>query len=71
MRIKWLEPIELEVVENYDEQFDFVESTIEIFNEEDEIEIDIFGEEDESGDIQFEDGSLAFGVSKSWFQIKE
>lgn len=71
MKIEWLEiQLEIEVVtvvDDYDDEI--VSSCVEtIFRGEEDI-IDILEDKGDTVDIQFEDGSCAYGVKKEWFKV--
>lgn len=81
MKAKFTKQCEIEIVDHYDEDIDDVISSIEMFNEGEEIEFDVFGHPERVIDgnivedtsllnIQFGDGSVAFGVSKEWMEIE-
>ena len=71
MKIKWIEDIEIEIVKDYEELSDSVNSYNETIKAGTSDEIDIFGNNTlndiEYVDIQFEDGSVALSVPKSAF----
>ena len=71
MKIKWIEDIEIEIVKDYEELSDSVNSYNETIKAGTSDEIDIFGNNTlndiEYVDIQFEDGSVALSVQKSMF----
>lgn len=75
---RFAENVELTIVTDLNEKDEPVETT-ELFRKGDEVEFDIFGhpEKFEAGrmvedlslwNIQFGDGSCAFGVEPSWFE---
>jgi len=62
-KLIFLEDIELEIVESYDEDDDSYESVDEVFHKGEEIEdVDIMDKHDDFFNVQFGDGSVAFGV---------
>lgn len=71
-KLTFLKDIELEVVENYDEDDDSYESVDEIFHKGEEIDdVDIMDKHDEFFNVQFGDGSVAYGVPYAAVQITE
>ena len=85
MRVRFLERCEIEVWEDYDEVLDDGETRTEIFQIGEETEFDLidYGQRmmpDENGEydlrpdpdvlnVQFGDGSVALGLSRSWFTV--
>ena len=84
MLVRFLTNWDLEIVENYDEDNDCPDITWESFKIGDETEFDIFGhplyinkinpddksleENLEEVNVQFGDGSIAFGIRMEWFE---
>lgn len=76
MLVEFVESCEIEICNNLDE-FDNAETETEIFRVGDQAEFDIIdhpskfnGEEDlEHVNVQFGDGSVAFGLSVNWYKI--
>lgn len=72
MKIKWLETVNLTIVMDHDEESDTILDDTITINSGEIDEIDIVGNSKEGEvDIQFGDGSVAFGVSKKWYEIVE
>lgn len=69
MKIKFLKDIELTVVDGFDEATDNITSeTIESFKAGETVEVDILERKVKSYvDLQFEDGSVAFGILRNSF----
>jgi len=60
----------LQVVTGFDEETDNVIDEVEqTFKKGEKADGDIFNEEGDTADIQFADGSVAFGVLKDSFQV--
>jgi hypothetical protein len=71
-KLIFLEDIELEIVENYDEEDDSYESVDEVFHKGEEIDdVDIMDKHDDFFNVQFGDGSVAFGVPCAVVKITE
>ena len=72
MKIKWLENVELNIVNTIDDNEIIDDDNISIDAGIID-EVDIFGGEEtkKTVDIQFDDGSCCFGVNKKWFEIIE
>ncbi|MAE81288.1 MAG: hypothetical protein CMB80_01040 [Flammeovirgaceae bacterium] len=75
MKIKWLQQVELEVVTEFDENADKITGSycqrVEI-DEVDEIDLDdAWVEGNDFVDMQFGDGSMAYSVSKEYFEVLE
>jgi len=79
MKVKFTNETELEIIESYDEALDDAESTITAFKKDSVVEFDVFGygermidgelvEDRNLLNVQFADGSVAFGVSTEWFE---
>ncbi len=66
--IEWQVDAELEIVSTYDEETDVAETSNELFSQGTRSEVDIIEDNGETVDIQFGDGSMAFGVSKVCFR---
>ena len=73
MKIRFLEDVELDVIEEFDELTEDIKSSAELFKAGTVNEIDVFSDEDDEDaehvDIQFGNGSVCFGVMKSWFEV--
>jgi hypothetical protein len=69
MKIRWKQPVELEVVTSFDEATDTPETENELLRAGAISEGDIVDYNEESVTFQFSDGSLAFNVMKDWFTI--
>jgi len=69
MEIKWTKETELTMTTEYDENFDMTETQIETAYIDECDECDIIKDESDIVDIQFADGSVAFGVPKKCFEI--
>lgn len=79
MKVEFLLDCEIEVIESFDEAMDDAESTTELFHKGDQTEFDILdhpqrfnGDEFEDHptmvNVQFGDGSVAFGLSCEWYK---
>ena len=74
MRIKFTHATELEVVTDYDGDTERPQTVNEVFSPGDQIEVDVVGcsgaprQSDHSLDLQFGDGSVAFGVPGDCFE---
>lgn len=82
MKVRFTDSCEIEVFESFDEALDDGETSTEIFREGDEAEFDILDSplrfdgndlvpDDSIVNVQFGDGSVAFGLSRSWFEELE
>jgi hypothetical protein len=71
MLIRFKEQTELEVVNSYDEEHDEVDSDNETFQPGVEYDVCLLGGDDDFIDIQFGDGSCAYGVPKDILEITE
>ena len=82
MKVEFVTNVEIEVIESFDEAMDDAESTIEVFCKGDVVEFDIIGRpqrfngnefEDHPTmvDVQFGDGSVAFGLCYEWYKEVE
>jgi len=69
MKIKWLKDIELEVITSLDEETDSINTEKEFVRAGEIDEVDIVKMNNNSADIQFGNGSVAFGVPKDSFSI--
>lgn len=71
MKIRFYEEVELEVVENYDEINEVADTYQETFKKGEEIECDLLGGSGNGDciDVQFGDGSCAFGIPKNLVQV--
>ncbi len=70
MKIKFLEKCELSVVEDFNEITEESSVVNQIFNADEEHDVDLSENDDENtADIQFGDGSVAFSVPNHLFQI--
>jgi len=67
MKAKWLQDVDLNVVESYDEKTDTTVESSEAFKKDEVVEFDIFDDRGDSVNIQFGDGSVAYGVFKKFF----
>ena len=70
MRIQFTQDIELEVITNYYEDTDSIDSYNETFNAGDEVEVEIFSEDYNSVDIQYPNGSVTLSLSDEHFKIQ-
>lgn len=79
MKVRFITKCEIEVLESFDEALDDGETTTEVFNVGDTAEFDLLDppermvgnkmvSDTENVNVQFGDGSVAFGLSKSWFE---
>lgn len=82
MKVQFTQPVEIEVIESFDAALDDAESTFEVFSPGDTIEFEVIGhperlmngelrEDSSLLNVQFGNGSVAFGLSTSWFNILE
>lgn len=62
--IRFRNRVVLEVIENYDEYTEVIESTEEVFEQGEQVDADVFAQQDDTVDIQFADGSVALSVTK-------
>lgn len=68
--IKFKTDCVLNIVENFDEESDVItEESQETFKIGEEIDVDIISDNGNNIDIQFGDGSVAFGIDKSFVEI--
>lgn len=67
MRIKFLKDCEIELVTRFDEATDQADTENEIFVAGSVHEVDVLDEREGSLDVQFGDGSVAYGVPNSLF----
>lgn len=70
MKIKFKDDCEFECWENYDEEKDHGESSMETFKAGEIVDIDIIDRNEEANtvDIQFGDGDVALSLSCDWFE---
>lgn len=79
MKVQFVVDCEIEVFESADEALEDAETTTETFNVGDTAEFDIFGvpqrfdgsnfvDDTENVNVQFGDGSVAFGLGRCWFK---
>ena len=79
MKVKFTSDVELEIIESFEEALDDAESTTEVFKQDTVVDFDVFGygermidgelvEDRNLLNVQFADGSVAFGVSTEWFE---
>ena len=66
--IRFKQPAELEIVEWYDEANDETHTKDETFSEGEVVDADIFDDRGETVNMQFGDGSVAYGVPKTIFE---
>jgi hypothetical protein len=71
MKVKWLQRVNLTVVESYDAKHDKTEESSEVFEKDEVTEFDIFDDRGETVNIQFGDGSVAYGVPKALYEVVE
>lgn len=69
MIIRFLEDVELFIIEEYDEETDQIVGNNNLFLTGELVYVDIIGESTESMDFQFGDGSVAYEVLRSWFEF--
>jgi ubiquinone/menaquinone biosynthesis C-methylase UbiE len=69
MWIRWKNEVHLEVVTNYDENNDVADTEQEVFKPNETMEVDVLEDHGDTVDIQFGDGSVAFNVEKTWFEV--
>lgn len=67
-RIRFMEEVEIEVVENYDEESDTTHTTDKVFARGQEEEVEIIAETETTLDVQFNDGSVAFNVLREYVE---
>ena len=65
--IRFVEDCELEIVETYDEENDCPDIKIEHFHAGQEFEVGLIEGNESTKDIQFGDGSVAYGVANALF----
>lgn len=79
MKVQFVTACEIEVFETFDEALDDGETCTQVFNEGDKAEFDVLDSplrfdgnnlvpDDSTVNVQFGDGSVAFGLSRSWFE---
>ena len=71
MKIRWLDEIDLTVVTDFDEKNEIADEGFEIVEKGEVNEVDILDDSGEAVDMQFGNGSVAFGVSKECFTVIE
>ena len=80
MKVKFVKDCEIEVVQSFDEDTEKTKSYFEILKVDEELEFDIVdfakmpdGKTDDRNalNVQFPDGSVAFGLMTDWFEIIE
>jgi len=82
MKVRFKSKCEIECVDSFDEALDDAETSTEVFDVGDEVEFDVLDhpQKFQHGDfvddtnflnVQFGNGSVAFGLSKEWFDIIE
>lgn len=73
MKLKFLEACQLEVVDWYDEKNDEVHTSDELFKVGEEVTADIVSVNEvcKTAEIQFGNGSVAYGVPQSVFEVVE
>ena len=69
MKIRFKETVELEVVTNFEEDGETLDTETEVVHTGDEHEVDVIEDKGDAIDIQFGDGSVAYNVMKEWFTI--
>jgi len=80
MKVQLLKDIEIEVIESFDAALDDAESVTEVFKTGETIEFDVtdhplrmidgeLKEDPDTINVQFGDGSVAFGLSLEWFKV--
>ena len=69
MKIKFTQPVELEVITNYYENLDSFDSVNETFTSGEVVDVEQIAENDNSIDIQFGNGSVSLSVPKECFKI--
>ncbi len=69
--IRFLQPIELEVIESFDEATEKAETKCEVFSPDERVDAEVVcvNEEYATAEIQFGDGSVAYGVPTSAFKV--
>jgi hypothetical protein len=71
MKIKWSADVDLNVTISYDEEADQAEDTNILIYAGEEDEIDVISDREDAMDMQFGDGAVALGVSKTAFEVVE
>ena len=69
MKVKWLQDVSLNVTETFDEETDTADEYTVNFKQDEVTEFDIFDDRGDTVNIQFGDGSVAYGVPKSLYEI--
>lgn len=59
----------LQVIDNYDAKAEVVDDTEETFEQGEKVDADIFNEDGDRVDVQFADGSMAYGVLKDEIEV--
>lgn len=67
MKIKFTEDVELEVVTNYNEVNDSVDTNNETFKKGETVDVDILAQHEQTSTLQFGDGSTTYNVPNQWF----
>lgn len=69
MEIRWLDDVEIELVDSFDEQQDAINETSMVrFAKGDINDVDIIDERKDNVDMQFSDGSMGYSISKKWYE---
>ena len=69
MKIKFTQAVELEIIRNYYEDGDYLDSVNETFFEGDTLEIDLLVDESDCIDCQAGDGSVILSLDKNLFEV--
>lgn len=69
MTITALRDMHIEVVTDYQDEFDSVDTNVEVITSNDVFKGDILEDRHDYFDFQFEDGSVAFGLEKKLWNI--
>ena len=69
--IRFLQPVKLEVVSDFDEATETPETSNEAFQQGASVDADIIDEDENRGlvTLQFGDGSVAYNVRRSLFEV--
>ncbi len=71
MLIRFLENVELEVVDSYDDENDVAETTDVTFQKNQTALVDVLEVKKDTVDVQFGDGSCCYGLNRSCFKVEQ
>ena len=71
LKVRWLQDVELEVVNSYDEETDTTDTEDQIFRKDEITEFDVFDvrEDTQTINVQFGNGSVVYGLPVKLFTI--